>query len=299
MHLSNIILLSIASIAYAFQNSAPLLISSDRLIELPYISKFDSISDKIESFTQDICNDDNKALILTIDGLFNFDDVRITQFFKFSSKFTKHVIYKDETNSLLSIAKNCNVQDIDMNDDVKWLTSIINSNANIITIKLSNDIDELFNNLNKLSVVYPVDNIIVQTLPSFKNTNSLLNKATDSLTKQKQTKRHSVIDQDIDYDTLEKDLKDAFDEIEKLIQDESYTIQDDDKSTIYKNVSAPVPIDGSLFDKYGFFSNGIWMGTLVSLFLFSVLYIALGWLSSLQVSYKAFDKPFNANKKFQ
>ncbi|ANB13458.1 hypothetical protein AWJ20_1749 [Sugiyamaella lignohabitans] len=45
----------------------------------------------------------------------------------------------------------------------------------------------------------------------------------------------------------------------------------------------------SLFHDYQFFSPGVWMGSLVSVLFLTILYIALSWLSSLQVSYKAFE----------
>ncbi|KIW17405.1 hypothetical protein PV08_04599 [Exophiala spinifera] len=49
-------------------------------------------------------------------------------------------------------------------------------------------------------------------------------------------------------------------------------------------------IDGPLFDKYQFFTPGIFMGLLVSFLLFSILYVGVSALASLQVTYAAFDK---------
>ncbi|KAI9739521.1 MAG: hypothetical protein M1834_006237 [Cirrosporium novae-zelandiae] len=48
--------------------------------------------------------------------------------------------------------------------------------------------------------------------------------------------------------------------------------------------------DGPLFARYQFFTPGIFMGLFVSFILLSILYIAITALSSLQVSYLAFDK---------
>jgi hypothetical protein len=45
-----------------------------------------------------------------------------------------------------------------------------------------------------------------------------------------------------------------------------------------------------LFEKYQFFGPGIFMGLLVSILLLSILYVAIRGVSSLQVSYAAFDK---------
>lgn len=48
--------------------------------------------------------------------------------------------------------------------------------------------------------------------------------------------------------------------------------------------------EGSLFKKYQFFTPGIFAGYLALFFLLSILYVAFSALSSLQVSYGAFEK---------
>ncbi|KIW84536.1 hypothetical protein Z517_03786 [Fonsecaea pedrosoi CBS 271.37] len=49
-------------------------------------------------------------------------------------------------------------------------------------------------------------------------------------------------------------------------------------------------IEGPLFDKYQFFTPGIFMGYLVGLLLLLILYVAVSGVASLQVTYAAFDK---------
>ncbi|OAP62460.1 hypothetical protein AYL99_04663 [Fonsecaea erecta] len=49
-------------------------------------------------------------------------------------------------------------------------------------------------------------------------------------------------------------------------------------------------IDGPLFDKYQFFTPGIFMGYLVGFLLLLILYVAISGVASLQVTYAAFDK---------
>ncbi|KIV94364.1 hypothetical protein PV10_02137 [Exophiala mesophila] len=53
-------------------------------------------------------------------------------------------------------------------------------------------------------------------------------------------------------------------------------------------------IDGPLFDRYQFFTPGIFMGLLAGFFLLSILYVAISAISSLQVTYAAFDKETGA-----
>lgn len=47
---------------------------------------------------------------------------------------------------------------------------------------------------------------------------------------------------------------------------------------------------GPLFEKYQFFGPGIFMGLLVFIILFSILYVGITGIAGLQVSYAAFDK---------
>lgn len=56
---------------------------------------------------------------------------------------------------------------------------------------------------------------------------------------------------------------------------------------------------GSVADRYQFFTPGVWMGVLVSALLLSILYGALLWLASLEISYKSFEKQLEVEKKTQ
>ncbi|MCJ1339973.1 hypothetical protein MMC09_005266 [Bachmanniomyces sp. S44760] len=49
-------------------------------------------------------------------------------------------------------------------------------------------------------------------------------------------------------------------------------------------------VDGPLFEKYQFFTPGIFMGLIVGILLLSILYVGISGVSSLQVSYAAFDR---------
>lgn len=70
-----------------------------------------------------------------------------------------------------------------------------------------------------------------------------------------------------------------------------------------KNVRASSNVQkkttGSLFARYTFFGAGIFEITLVSLFLIYALITALSWLTSLNISYKAFEKQPTRSSKAQ
>jgi len=59
--------------------------------------------------------------------------------------------------------------------------------------------------------------------------------------------------------------------------------------------------DLPLFSRYQYFSPGIFMGLLVVLFIVFVIGLALSWLTSLEISYAAFEKDQGpaAHKKHQ
>ncbi|KAL8753155.1 MAG: hypothetical protein Q9184_005505 [Pyrenodesmia sp. 2 TL-2023] len=60
-------------------------------------------------------------------------------------------------------------------------------------------------------------------------------------------------------------------------------------------------VDGPLFERYAFLSPGIFMGLLIALPLFLILYVGVSGVGSLQVSYAAFDREMGpaAQKKGQ
>ncbi|KAL8928233.1 MAG: hypothetical protein Q9208_001943 [Pyrenodesmia sp. 3 TL-2023] len=60
-------------------------------------------------------------------------------------------------------------------------------------------------------------------------------------------------------------------------------------------------VDGPLFERYAFLSPGIFMGLLIALPLFLILYVGISGVGSLQVSYAAFDREMGpaAQKKGQ
>ncbi|KAL8870595.1 MAG: hypothetical protein Q9174_003400 [Haloplaca sp. 1 TL-2023] len=65
-----------------------------------------------------------------------------------------------------------------------------------------------------------------------------------------------------------------------------------------ENISLP---DAPLFERYQYFSPGIFMGLLIMLPLFLILYVGISGVGSLQVSYAAFDREMGpaAHKKQQ
>lgn len=55
--------------------------------------------------------------------------------------------------------------------------------------------------------------------------------------------------------------------------------------------------NSNLFTNYQFFTPGIWMCAIVSGLMIGILYVALGWISSVEISYGAFEKQVDWQKK--
>lgn len=87
-----------------------------------------------------------------------------------------------------------------------------------------------------------------------------------------------------------------------LIKRDGLTMeQSEDEPLVDVSQIAPViptstlpPIDLSnapLFEKYQFFSTGIFESTIVALLLIAIFFTSYNWLASLQITYAAFEKP--------
>lgn len=63
---------------------------------------------------------------------------------------------------------------------------------------------------------------------------------------------------------------------------------------VHQKQNNQTQVDGPLFDRYQFFTPGIYMGFLVGLLLLTILYVAISAVASLQVTYAAFDKETGA-----
>lgn len=321
---SNTLLLvatSLAASVYAsFGNTAPLLVSSSKYDKraCKYIQSVTAAADSILSLTEDIClhqedNDDlEKLLYLRIHGLDNNDiNKEFINYFDVDSKLhmlSNHIVYKENQDNAFIISPSCgdaltiNTKNDESDED--WINALLasKSNVNIINFYKSPNLAE---SLSKLSMVFSAQNFIIQGLPLFESPDSLLDSAALKLKyflgNQKRHNQEEEV-QEMDYESIGKELEEAFEEVNSLLEEETVTIyksNDDIKDQYSSSSGKPIIADGSLFDRYGFFSSGIWMGTIVSLFIFWLLSVSLSWLGSMQISYRAFDKPVNVEKKMQ
>lgn len=292
--------------AYSFENTAPLLVSSKLAhgVQSKYIDTLDNINLKINEITERFCSNQggNPLIYLRVHGL---DESQLSSidFINDSDSSLKAlsnlVVYssKDELSSP-PFGKSCISSvytDMSNYEFPKW-----SSNTNVAVIDIFND-DDINETINVLTENINMESCIIQGIPTFQApSNSLLKQTSDKI---KEILDSTKKREDIDYDAVESELKESFDEINQMLDDSTVTIYDDEDewSDFHQEggVNKLAKTDGSLFDNYAFFSTGIWMSTIVFLFLAWLLSIALGWLGDLKISYKAFDKPIDFEKKLQ
>lgn len=254
----------LASTALAsYANTAPMLVSSSLVDQLQpqYMLSLHSVNEQFSSI--DMC----PMLLVKVEGLHN-DDLDEELINKFGSNnmhvFSNNVVYPVQGTEINNL-KCEGMVDIGMvQNEEKWLEVITKYSDNVSQVfKLQND-DQLLDRLEKLSILHADKNIIIQGLPG--------------------VNQKRLAEGQIDVESIENGIRDAFQDIEELIDENSSS-------------KATVAAGNSLFDNYSFFTPGIWMGTLISLFLFFLVAQALSWLSSMQISYRAFEKPVDFQKK--
>lgn len=138
--------------------------------------------------------------------------------------------------------------------------------------------------------------VMVQGKPSFHKAEAKHeNVIAGLLRKHKRNDASSTEDEEKIAAEVEQDFKAA----ESLLAQETEIAQATILASSEEENTAPVTkkTNSNLFTNYQFFSPGIWMGLIVSGFLLFILSNALSWVSALEISYKAFDKQVDYEKK--
>ncbi|KAG7735146.1 hypothetical protein KL948_000712 [Ogataea haglerorum] len=284
----------------AFENTAPLVVSAPHFnADFEYLIPSSRLAEVTE-LTETLCTDrpQDNIIYLQVEGLSrrNLDRDLLSNLPE-PAAIAPHVLYKSAENVTVAVSSKCSSASVDVRDN-DWLDQISRPGVSVIRL----DVLDL-PILEKISIGANPQTVIIQGVPRFHNTISFLEQAKNYVKRISQyTKRSDAVDE-TDYATIEEELNEAFDEINQMIEDETATIYEPGQGTVNydagNSASVSTVVDGSLFDKYGFFTPGLVMCTFVSLFLFFIFSVALKWLNSLQVSYKAFEKPVTFGKKTQ
>lgn len=277
--------ISLISSACAFANTSPFLASIGGLEKFPHMIHSQSLSQLLVGTISEVCQSGNNVITIQVPGL-DFENLKsgILNYLPSSDiSFSPHVEYGE--NDKFSPYGTCFLESarIRSEKDDSWLSKVERGSGKAVVLtlpKLSSAeqremLDSVFAKLDVL-LDGALTNIMVQGVPSFEAVGqNLYNENLGGKNKRIEDGELEALEQ------AEQELEDAFKEIESMIDDDS---------------EVTIMSDGSVFDNYGFFTPGIWMCTLISLFLVWILLMALKWVGSLQVSYKAFEKPVSSKK---
>lgn len=282
MKLSSVFLIAssaIISSVHGFSDTAPFYSSQNLKTKFPYIIRADELAKSIDSITAMACNGGEKEnlVIYRVSNLSH--DIPSDG----KGTFIKHVFYEEPEELDLQINGACNgVVEYSSIEDLG------NSQAKLTIVDVEDggkhDVEEFINSKG---------NFIVQGKPTF---NKL---KLDKKHEKRQASGTEPISEEVadNYDDLmaevELDLKAAESFLAQESEEAMVTIFNEPSAKPSKNVNR----NSNLFTNYQFFTPGIWQTFIVSAFLLFVLYTALGWMTSLEISYKSFDKQVDFEKK--
>lgn len=171
--------------------------------------------------------------------------------------------------------------------------------------------DEIRNLLNSKDLSFIVQVIPTFDAPSIKDKieekiiNLYNNEDTIIVAAKREDTQEVTDDNDDENDSaadtvkLEQEIENDFAMAEKLaaeedkLNDNPVTILGEDVPGENSTTTKP----NNLFTNYQFFTSGIWSGIIVSGFLLAILYTAISWIASLEITYSSFEKQVDFDKK--
>lgn len=291
--------------ASCFLDTAPFYFNKRLDVGHKYMIESSDLLEFLRPWTNDVCQNDGQIVIYKVSGLKkSFDEG--------SGTFIKHVHYKDEfeVNAMESGCSEGKVVYV-LGGEMPELKE------NIVVVEVDDGKDHTVAEF--LQKENNPDLIIVQGKPAFKiqgqNVEQNLEQkewvSGDQLHGQvgfKKDKREVKRREDSsdarnqELDKIASKVENEFKQAESLLAEEGdslVSILHSDKESTQTALLSGLKNSGGtgLFVKYLFVSSGLWMCIIVSAFLILILMAALSWMTSIEITYKAFDKQIDFDKK--
>lgn len=273
---------------FAFTDTAPLY-SSEQLGKFGY---YEEASDLVESWTQwtnKICTSDAKAVIFRVNNLKHHGSHK-------KGTYIEHVHYRSANDLELGLDQACS-EKVSYQQDAKT----ISKQLTFVDIEDGglHSVDEYINSWQD-----PLVTVVVQGKPSFvrpgSHVDEIKNYVEDKIYQKLNIElglKHKRSEAE-DYDEIAAEVEADFAKAEELVAQHNDQVTAVEKDATESPEPSHKPAKNlSLFTEYRFFTPGIWLGLIVSALLISVLVTALLWISSLEISYKSFDKQVDYEKK--
>uniref|UniRef100_A0A0L0NUT1 Protein BIG1 n=1 Tax=Candidozyma auris TaxID=498019 RepID=A0A0L0NUT1_CANAR len=274
-----------ASTVLAFANTAPMY-GINALLEGKYLNDIQEVSSRMESFTKKWCSNMEK------DPLILYRVKNLAKKANDKAETSSNIRYDSPKQLDLAFDSLCQVHySTSLPEHVKA--------GEVYVVDLD---DEKEYSVNELFLTNAF--VTVQGKPSGGKTRSLMSGIrgyVDGI-QQGRTKRDSD-ESDLDAEAVAEEVESAFRAAESMIAHEegdSYVTalgDDVDEPTGSKEQKTKADQKSNLFTNYQFFTPGIWLSLIISLFLIYVLYTAVNWITSIQVTYKSFEKQEDFQKK--
>ncbi|KAH3667476.1 hypothetical protein OGAPHI_003125 [Ogataea philodendri] len=250
--MNRVLLFGLLGVVNAFENTAPLVVSSLDFKTLfspfEYLVSSEKLAD-VTQLTEHLCvnKPDETVLYVQVNGLSSGDLKRsVGSGLGEAVSVAPHVVYQSIKDVSLAISPQCSTYKVDsLNND--WVDQLSRPGV----VQMAIDAEDL-KSVEETAAVLGVSNVIIQGVPAFESADSLVKSAKNYVKKLTHTKRDQIVDEE-DYESLQEQLDQAFEEINEMIQDETATILEEaaeqaSQGSSYSTSTPFVAPDGSLFE---------------------------------------------------
>ncbi|SGZ48820.1 CIC11C00000003027 [Sungouiella intermedia] len=269
----------------AFADTAPMY-SGLNAFSSDYIVEATEVASQVGEYTSNLCSQDDrqKLYIYRVSGL------QATKPQSDAINYVRHVHYDRAVDLDFPISKEC---------VVKYASSLDSEvgDADVVVVDIDDGIAHKFEEFSTNGA------FIVQGKPLFtvkkRSFRETIQEDLDIL-KKRYYESEELDDEDSEatFSEVEADFKAA----ESMIaEEESFvTAFAEEKEGLVPGASkgnSTGKAKSNLFTEYRFFTPGVWLSLIVSLFLVFVVSTAVGWITSIETSYNAFEKQVDYEKK--
>lgn len=290
-----VISLFLAGKALGFTDTASFFSSQDLDGDFDYITEASVLSQSVKELSDRVCRNKQKLTIYRMIGLKELpvQDLGV---------FVKHVHYASANELDFTLGESCE-------HDVQYLKyGEVESADKAITI-----VDVEQESVPVEDLLSGAGHIIIQGKPSFRANkiegfkNYIEDQVYENLNIELEvdSSKRSTNEESDDEEEFEKlleevknDMKDAESYITKEGNNGMVSALASPKASDGPSTDAPkVHVQSNLFTNYQFFTTGLWSCIIVSFVLFFILYTALGWMTSIEITYLSFEKQVDYEKK--
>lgn len=269
-----------AGAAWAFADTAAFY-SSRELTPLGYIADAAAVGAAFAEYTEHFCLDNPH------DTLYVYRVAQLQRGAPAEGTYVQHVHYKSGAAVNWAVSPKCTVE---------YHSAVPeHTHSNVVVV----DIED--GHAHSVAEFVGAHAVVVQGKPGFHTAGSrgehikdflgdALHVDIDELIKR----ADGVEDDDV---ATAQEVEDDFCAAESMIaaEDSMVTALSDEEYTAYAAGNSTAK--SNLFTQYQFFTPGVWLALIVSLFLLYVATTAVGWITSIQLSYGAFEKQVDYEKK--